>query len=155
MSDEIVLRRAVAADGQAVGELWVRSFGAALPGVQRAHTDEETVRHLADDVVPDGHTWIAQHGTRIVGMMTIVGRDRGPAELDQLYVDPEFQGRGVGRRLLDQAKGLHPEGFELWTFQVNDGARRFYRREGCLELFLTDGADNEEREPDVRLAWRA
>jgi hypothetical protein len=35
----------------------------------------------------------------------------------------------------------------------NDGARRFYAREGFVETTMTD-ADNEERCPDVLLEWR-
>ena len=38
----------------------------------------------------------------------------------------------------------------LWTFQRNTGARRFYERNGFIAVDLTDGASNEEREPDVR-----
>ena len=36
---------------------------------------------------------------------------------------------------------------------MNEPARRFYRRHGFVEVGRTDGARNEEREPDVRLAW--
>ena len=43
----------------------------------------------------------------------------------------------------------------LWTFQANDGARRFYAREGFREVEFTDGAGNAEKLPDVRLEWTA
>ena len=46
------------------------------------------------------------------------------------------------------------EGLELWTFQVNARARRFYERNDFVEAELTDGSGNEEREPDVRYVWR-
>jgi GNAT superfamily N-acetyltransferase len=52
------------------------------------------------------------------------------------------------------AKEQRPAGLELWTFQVNESARRFYERHGFTEVEHTDGAGNEEREPDVRYAWR-
>ena len=39
---------------------------------------------------------------------------------------------------------------DLWTFQRNAGARRFYERNGFVAMEFTDGASNEEREPDVR-----
>ena len=47
-----------------------------------------------------------------------------------------------------------PDGFSLWTFQKNEGARRFYERHGFDAVELTDGSGNMEREPDVRYAWR-
>jgi chorismate mutase len=48
---------------------------------------------------------------------------------------------------------LRPGGFCLWVFESNEPARAFYRRRGCLELERTDGAANEERAPDIRVAW--
>ena len=73
--------------------------------------------------------------------------------MEQLYVDPAAQGRGIGAALLDLAKARNPGGLQLWTFQINAGARRFYAREGFVEVERTDGAANEEREPDIRLTW--
>lgn len=35
-----------------------------------------------------------------------------------------------------------------------DEDRRFIAEHGFAEVELTDGADNEEREPDVLLAWK-
>jgi GNAT superfamily N-acetyltransferase len=74
--------------------------------------------------------------------------------LTHLYVDPEHQGRGIGSALLEHAKSRRPERLELWVFQKNDGARRFYERHGFRLVRLTDGADNMEREPDALYEWR-
>jgi ribosomal protein S18 acetylase RimI-like enzyme len=63
--------------------------------------------------------------------------------------------RGIGAALLDHAKALRPEGLELWAFQKNVGARRFYERHGFRLVRLTDGAENMEREPDALYEWRA
>jgi GNAT superfamily N-acetyltransferase len=73
--------------------------------------------------------------------------------LTHLYVDPERQGRGIGSALLDHAKSLRPDRLELWVFQKNDGARRFYERHGFRLVRLTDGADNMEKEPDALYEW--
>ena len=51
------------------------------------------------------------------------------------------------------AKALRPGGLELYTFQVNTGARRFYERHGFRVVDLDDGARNEEGQPDVRYRW--
>ena len=55
--------------------------------------------------------------------------------------------------MLEHAKTVSPERLELWVFQKNDGARRFYERHGFRLVRLTDGADNMEREPDALYAW--
>ncbi len=37
----------------------------------------------------------------------------------------------------------------LYTFQQNEGARRFYERHGYKTIEFTDGQGNEENCPDV------
>ena len=76
-----------------------------------------------------------------------------PDWLDDLYVVPARAREGIGSLLLDLAKQQRPDGFCLWVFEENEPARAFYRRHGLLELEHTDGAGNEERAPDVRMAW--
>jgi ribosomal protein S18 acetylase RimI-like enzyme len=65
------------------------------------------------------------------------------------------QNRGVGTALLDHMKSLRPERLELWVFQKNDGARRFYERNGFQLVRLTKGAENMEQEPDALYEWRS
>jgi len=73
--------------------------------------------------------------------------------IDQLYVDPDLTGRGIGARLLALAKRERPHGLHLWTFVSNQAAQRFYERHGFTEVERTDGADNEERPPAIRYVW--
>ena len=92
--------------------------------------------------------WVAEDDARIVGFMGVDG-----TELSHLYVEPLAQNHGVGTRLLERAKKLRPQRLELWVFQKNDGARRFYERQGFRLVRLTDGATNMEREPDALYEW--
>jgi GNAT superfamily N-acetyltransferase len=68
-------------------------------------------------------------------------------------VHPDYHGEGVGSALLERVKLQRPGGFDLWTFQANKGARRFYERHGLEAVERTDGKRNEEQLPDVRYAW--
>jgi GNAT superfamily N-acetyltransferase len=45
------------------------------------------------------------------------------------------------------------EALELWCFQANSRACRFYEARGFRAIRFTDGADNEEKTPDVRYRW--
>ena len=42
---------------------------------------------------------------------------------------------------------------QLWTFQQNARARRFYEERGFRAVEFTDGEGNEEKTPDVRYEW--
>ena len=128
--------------------MWLGSFAAALPGVRRAHSDDEVRRWVADVLLPTDEVWVADVDGEVVGMLAL-----SEGWLDQLYLDPEWRGRGLGDRLVALAKERRPRALQLWTFQVNEPARRFYRRHGFVEVERTDGTHNEEREPDVRLVW--
>jgi len=71
--------------------------------------------------------------------------------LDQLFVLPAWQGRGVGGLLFDDIKRLRPSGFTLYTFEKNHAARRFYEHRGCVEAGR--GFSEEEQESDILYAW--
>ena len=78
--------------------------------------------------------------------------------LNQLYVTPSEQNNGIGSTLLRAVKTAHKSvmantPLQLWTFQANAGARRFYERHSFVAVEFTDGSGNEEREPDVRYEW--
>jgi GNAT superfamily N-acetyltransferase len=105
-------------------------------------------RYVRDVLIAQHETWVATDSSNVVAMMTLT-----PGWVEQLYVAPDRQGEGFGRALLGLAKERSDGELQLWTFQVNDRARRFYERNDFTIAEMTDGARNEEREPDVRYAW--
>ena len=144
----IAIRPAAAADAGAIADVYLASFHATYD-FPLAHSDDE-VRDWVRERVALGGVWVAIDGTgAIVGMMEVA-----PGELDQLYVRPDRLGEGIGRRLLEVARERSPDGLTLYTFQVNDRARRFYERNGFVADWFGDGSANEERQPDVRYVWR-
>ena len=142
------IRRATDPDAAAVAEVFLTSFHATYD-FPLAHTDDEVRGWVRDVLVPGGDTWVAEVDGAVVGMTVV-----RPGTLDQLYVAPDRIGIGIGRRLLDHAKSVSPEGLTLYTFQVNDRARRFYERNGFVLDWLGDGSANEEGQPDARYVWR-
>lgn len=131
----------------AVADLWLRSRYASIPAIPRpVHGDDDVRRWFTSVVLPSRGVWVLDEGEALVAMLVL--RD---GWIDQLYVDPTWTGRGLGSRLIDLAKGRHA-GLDLWTFESNRGARRFYERHGFVAVDATDGA-NEEGAPDVRYHW--
>ena len=91
---------------------------------------------------------MAELGDRVAGFAAL-----DADMLAHLYVHPDLQRQGIGDALLTRVKELRPDGFRLWVFQRNAAARRFYERRGLRLIELTDGAGNEEREPDALYEW--
>lgn len=111
------------------------------------HTPAEDAAFFQNRVFPSCHVWLAEAEGNLVGFIAMNGQ-----WLDHLYVEPAWQGRGVGSALLAEAK-KSCAALELWTFQRNEQARRFYERHGFVLVELTDGSGNEEKEPDARYRW--
>ncbi|GAB6984700.1 GNAT family N-acetyltransferase [Nocardioides pyridinolyticus] len=142
----MLIRPAEASDADAVASvhLAARRSGAMPPGI---HSDGGVRRWLGGRLGQDD-VWVAEVDGEVVGYARLT-----PAWLDDLYVVPEHAGQGVGSALLDIAKVRQPGGFCLWVFEVNEPARAFYARHGLVELERTDGSANEEKLPDIRMAW--
>ena len=143
---EVLLRPADVSDADAVADIHLasRAEAAMPPGI---HAEDEVRGWLAGRLAHDD-VWLAELGGTPVGYarMTLTW-------LDDLYVVPSAAGRGVGSALLDVVKSRRPGGFCLWVFEMNSPARAFYARHGLVELEHTDGSGNEEKAPDVRMAW--
>jgi 8-oxo-dGTP pyrophosphatase MutT (NUDIX family)/GNAT superfamily N-acetyltransferase len=144
-------------DAGGCAEVYMRAREFALPTVPSVHPPREVRRWMADEVVGRTDMWVAEVDGTIVGLLVLAsdvvvkGKDTG--WIEQLYLDPAWMGRGLGDRFVQVAKERRPGGLDLWTFQVNEPARRFYERHGFVAVELTDGAGNEERAPDVRYHW--
>ncbi|EPE95292.1 GNAT family N-acetyltransferase [Rhizobium grahamii] len=134
MRDAAMLRRLA---------LWGR-----LPWLPDVHTPEEDEAYWRTQLLPNRTILGAVSAQRLVAIIAY-----GENEIDQLYVLPDFQANGIGTMLLRRAQEEMDE-IELWTFQRNTSARRFYERHGFVAMKETDGAGNEEREPDVLYRWR-
>lgn len=90
----------------------------------------------ADAVIPGirvGRTIVADEGGTVVGVASY-GTQRDELVLWKLYVLPGHQGRGIGRRLLDEvvtrATELGHCALRVSRIDGNEQARRFYERNG-------------------------
>ncbi|WP_053738762.1 N-acetyltransferase [Nocardia sp. NRRL S-836] len=96
----------------------------------------ETLRQVEDHIASGQPALGAFDGHRLVGSVRgNVDGDR--MEVARLFVAPDQQGRGIGRRLLDAAAGATPSGVDvLWLFT---GARseenlRLYESAGFVRV---------------------
>jgi ribosomal protein S18 acetylase RimI-like enzyme len=139
----ISIRNARPADAEAIAEVhdaaWRDAYRGVIPG-----------RELERMIARRGPRWwqaaisrgsrlvVLDFGGRIAGYASY-GRNRVPAmpysgEIFELYLSPEFQGLGMGRRLFDAARrDLNEHGYVstlVWALADNDRALDFYTRLG-------------------------
>jgi len=143
-----MIRRARPNDSASIADVFVAAR-AGMTYLPTQPSNEAFRRFIGGEIMKHDEIWVAEEGDGVIGFITLSGD-----LLDHIYVHPEWQGQGAGMRLLDTAKARRPSRLELWVFQKNEGARRFYDRHGFRLVELTDGSGNMEREPDARYEWR-
>ena len=139
----ITIRGARTGDAQAIADVhdasWLDAYRGIIPG-----------RELDKMVARRGPAWwlkAIRNGSRLsvldfddcIGGYTSYGRNRVPAlpyrgEIFELYLAPQYQGMGFGRRLFQAArKDLAEHGYDtclVWALSDNDRATSFYLRLG-------------------------
>lgn len=137
-------------DFDTLTRLWRVAREVAFPDFMREHphTFEEDCNYFRGVILRNNDVWIAELDGRVTGFLAIAGDF-----VDQLYVHPDFQKKGIGKMLLDFAKGASPEHVWLYTLQVNTNGRAFYERNDFVPMrFGVSPAP--ESEPDVEYHWR-
>jgi GNAT superfamily N-acetyltransferase len=142
------IRRLEQAEMAAAARVHRAAFDDRLPWLAGLHTPDEDRAFFSGHVFATCEVWGAWD---VASLTAFIAFREG--WVDHLYVLPSHQARGLGGRLLQIAKDRQPE-LSLWTFQRNALARRFYEARGFAVIEMTDGARNDEREPDVLYGWR-
>jgi len=110
-------------DMEDVLELWLEASAGAHDFVGREFW-ESKVDDMRNRYLPAAETHVFVQGGRVRGFVSLQGDT-----LAALFVSPAFQGRGLGRRLMDRVKRLRDR-LELTVYRENQRAVRFYRRCG-------------------------
>ena len=147
--DSIILELAAPARALACASVYRETRSHSLSYLPEIHSKTDDEHFFQDRVFPEDTVWVALDENRtVVGFVAF-----GEGWVNHLYVLPEFQSRGIGRRLLEIAK-QDATSLKLLTFERNTHARHFFERHGFTVVHHTDGADNEELEPDLLMEWR-
>lgn len=133
--DRVVTRRATPSDADALAEIASRAY---LPYVERlgglrpAPLDADYAASIARDVV-----WVAVHDEQVAGYVVLVD-EPATTLLENVAVDPDRQGRGIGRLLIaiaeDHAQATGTDTVRLYTNAAMRENRRLYARLGYAEV---------------------
>lgn len=137
------IRTAITSDAAVIAQIARVAREHAMPYLPNLHTPEQDLAFFTSEI-GSSDCRVALVDGQVVGF----GCTRD-GWLNHLYISPEFQSKGIGSVLLESF-GSDIEQF--WVFQKNLRARNFYLQRGFVEVQFTDGAANEESEPDVRFA---
>jgi ribosomal protein S18 acetylase RimI-like enzyme len=141
----MLLRPAQAGDAPAITALFQAARRTSLPYLPVLHSSEQDHAFFAGAVAAGGVT-VAELDGAVAAFLALGER------VDHLYVHPHHYRQGLGSALLRSAQAARPE-LELWVFQRNTNAIAFYEAHGFAVVKATQGAGNEEREPDYLMAW--
>jgi GNAT superfamily N-acetyltransferase len=141
------LRHATEEDAIAIADLFFASYR-LLTFLPMLHTIGEYRRFVAAVMLTECAVTVVEDDTGIIAFLALQGE-----EVRQLYTRPDRIGCGAGTQLIEAAKSSGLAALELWCFQANARARRFYEARGFRAIRFSDGAGNEERTPDVRYRW--
>jgi GNAT superfamily N-acetyltransferase len=146
-----MIRRLALAEMDAAARVHRVAFNQALPWLADLHTPAEDRWFFRERLYPTCQVWGAVDAEMLLGLVAF--REDW---IDQLCVLPRVQRQGIGAALLGVAQESVESSLgrlQLWTFQRNLPARRFYESRGFVLVEETDGTGNEEREPDARYLW--
>lgn len=96
----------------------------------QAHSfiDKEFWRSKIDDMreiyIPNSDTYIFKENEIVKGFFCLHG-----GTLAAMFVSPEFQGNGIGRKMMEKAKSLRDR-LELTVYKENPKSIEFYRKCG-------------------------
>ncbi len=137
-------------DFDAVTILWRIAREKSLPDFQRekGHFFYEDQDYFRDHILTLNRVWVVKMDNRSVAFIATQNDF-----IDQLYIHPDYQRRGIGKALLNFARERFPEHIWLYTSQVNVNARAFYEKNGFIaEKFGI--SPPPESEPDIEYHWR-
>ena len=126
-------------------EMWRNSKEEAI-GKKEIHSFESHIYFLNHILPEQFQVDLALIGEVVVGMIAY-----NETEVNQLYIHLDYQGMGIGQRLLDKAKAQSSGKLTLNTFEVNKNAQRFYEKNGFN--IIGRGCENEENLPDLQYEW--
>jgi ribosomal protein S18 acetylase RimI-like enzyme len=142
------LRPARPDEADRIADLMRRTWTTSLSFLPVLHTQVEDRAFFRERIFRSCAVTVVEREQAILGFIA-----HRPGWIDQLYVEPAWQRRGIGRTLVEDAKRAHRH-LQLWVFQQNTRAIAFYREQGFRLIRTTDGAGNEERMPDALYEWK-
>ncbi len=150
-TDNVLIRLATSRDTNDVSSIYLASRKKFLDFASLVHSDED-IRQWIASIIAKGHITVAERNKQTLGMIAL-SKTENMGCIDQLYVLPSAMNQGIGSLLIEFAKASLGSPIQLYTFQQNIIAQRFYEQHGFEAILFRDGSKNEENCPDILFKW--
>ena len=151
MTGEVVIREAGIDDLPGCADI-INDYIDATPWLPRILSRQETVDLFSEDMLSRRCLLVAASDKKIGGYLSLNEKEM---QIGGSYLGPTFRRRHVGKAMMDKAKLRSPKQIKLTVFEPNKQAKRFYEREGFVELPNERQDETEEGIPTLMMCWRA
>ncbi|MGF1536229.1 MAG: GNAT family N-acetyltransferase [Elainellaceae cyanobacterium] len=136
MTHAITLRPAKPQESRTLSALAFRSksyWGYSLEFMEACRAELSV---LEEDIAnPQRHYVLAESNGKIAGYYALECRSAAEYELEALFVEPQYIGQGIGRKLIEHAKShAQKEGARSLLIQGDPNATKFYLAAGAVQI---------------------
>ena len=118
-----MIRQYDSRDRDALLAVWAESAAVAYPFWTAAMFEQER-KDIAEKYLPVAETYVFESAGEVVGFISLLGNEVGG-----IFVTPRCHGQGIGRALMDWARGSRDH-LQLDVFEANEIGRAFYAAYG-------------------------
>lgn len=109
---------------KALVKLWRDSFEESV-GITDPNPLDEQKQYFIDEVLPKTQVLVALDRLKVVGFIAA-----SSDSIDEIYIHIQYQGKGIGSKLLIWAQENSCGKLELYTFDRNKKSQQFYESKG-------------------------
>ncbi|MBY0202637.1 GNAT family N-acetyltransferase [Paenibacillus cucumis (ex Kampfer et al. 2016)] len=151
----INLRRAEHEDAIVLTEICTRAFDHAMQVWANGEQDLDSnlcppgynAVRLHEYVIREWDYYVVEADGCAIGGVSINVLGKGIARLDRIYIDPVFQGRGVGSQVIRQIEAVFPHilHWRLETSSRQTSNHHFYEKLGYVRMYASDAEYGYEK----------
>ena len=140
-----MIRKSEKQDTDKLLKIWLEA------SVQAHHFVEATYwKNMVPSVkkyyLPNTDTFVFEDKHQLKGFLSIID----DKYIGALFIDPRFQNKKIGTKLVDYAKRIYPE-LSLKVFTKNEKALRFYQKHGFK--IISEQKDESTKENELLMSW--
>lgn len=140
-----MIRPAVEKDSKEILQLWLNVSVAA-----HGFIDQEYWQNCLDlvekQILPQAETYIYADKRKIKGFISVLDGNY----IGALFVKNEFQGQGIGKKLLEYVRRQRPN-LSLKVYAQNTQALGFYQKQGFK--IISEALEEATGEKELLMAW--